>query len=227
MQGIKDVRWLSRGDAIARLAEVFPTVVLLLYEYDKKTYNIVTSFKFQILLYFLANVMKELNYLNLKFQRRQVDVTVVQPVLQHTLNTLSSRCIDYKDAFGDNSGKLAVFLQEHQSRQQRSVKVEGVDSDGTPTTHTYELHEKHLKGQTSGSGLQACINFASEFAKEVVFNLTDRMKDLSSLKGARLFRQSAYPSTRARREVRLPQWLQGLRDLFKREPGDPDTLLSE
>ncbi|CAI7800120.1 unnamed protein product [Closterium sp. NIES-53] len=183
MQGIKDVRWLSRGDAIARLADVYPAVVLLLYDYDKKTYNIVTSFKFQILLYFLANVMKELNYLNLKFQRRQ-------------------------------------------SRQQRSVKVEGVDSDGTPTTHTYELHEKHLKGQTSGSGLQACINFASEFAKEVVFNLTDRMKDMSSLKGARLFSQSAYPSTRARREVRLPQWLQGLRDLFKREPGDPDTLPS-
>ncbi|CAI7851515.1 unnamed protein product, partial [Closterium sp. NIES-54] len=72
MQGIKDVRWLSRGDAIARLADVFPAVVLLLYEYDKKTYNIVTSFKFQFLLYFLADVLKQLNYLNLKFQRRQV-----------------------------------------------------------------------------------------------------------------------------------------------------------
>ncbi|CAI7761681.1 unnamed protein product [Closterium sp. NIES-54] len=185
MQGIKDVRWLSRGDAIARLADVFPAVVLLLYEYDKKTYNIVTSFKFQFLLYFLADVLKELNYLNLKFQRRK-----------HTLNTLSSRYIDYKDAFGDNSGRLAVFLQAHQSRQQRSVKVEGVDSDGTPTTHAYELHEKHLKGQTSGSDLRACINLASEFAKEAVFNLTDRMKDLSSLKGSRLFRQSAYPSMR-------------------------------
>ncbi|CAI7899917.1 unnamed protein product [Closterium sp. NIES-54] len=59
MQGMKDVRWLSRGDTIARLADVFPVVVLLLYEYDKKTYNIVTSFKFQFLLYFLADVLKD------------------------------------------------------------------------------------------------------------------------------------------------------------------------
>ncbi|CAI5512926.1 unnamed protein product [Closterium sp. Naga37s-1] len=153
MQGIHSVRWLSRGDAIERFAEVLPSAVLILYEYDKKTYGIVTSFKFHFLLHFLADVLKELNILNLKFQRRQVDVTVIQPALQHTVNTLSGRYIDYKETFGDNSGRLAKFLQAHSNIKKREVKVDGVDADGTPTTHKYVLHEKHLEGQTSGSDL--------------------------------------------------------------------------
>ncbi|CAI7899147.1 unnamed protein product [Closterium sp. NIES-54] len=72
MQGIKDVRWLSRGDAIERFADVLPAAVVLLHEYDKATYTLVTSLKFQFFLFFLVDVLQELNSLNLKFQRRQV-----------------------------------------------------------------------------------------------------------------------------------------------------------
>ncbi|CAI5519228.1 unnamed protein product [Closterium sp. Naga37s-1] len=72
MQGIKDVRWLSRGDAIQRFADVLPAAVVLLHEYDKTTYTLVTSLKFQFFLVFLVDVLQELNTLNLKFQRRQV-----------------------------------------------------------------------------------------------------------------------------------------------------------
>ncbi|CAI7788425.1 unnamed protein product [Closterium sp. NIES-53] len=72
MQGIKDVRRLSRGDAIERFADVLPAAVVLLHEYDKATYTLVTSLKFQFFLFFLVDVLQELNSLNLKFQRRQV-----------------------------------------------------------------------------------------------------------------------------------------------------------
>ncbi|CAI7892239.1 unnamed protein product [Closterium sp. NIES-53] len=72
MQGIKYVRWLSRGDAIERFADVLPAAVVLLHKYDKATYTLVTSLKFQFFLFFLVDVLQELNSLNLKFQRRQV-----------------------------------------------------------------------------------------------------------------------------------------------------------
>ncbi|CAI7903808.1 unnamed protein product [Closterium sp. NIES-53] len=72
VQGIKDVRWLSRGDAIQRLVKVFPAAVMVLHETNKKMYQVVTSYKFHFLLFFLSDVLKELNLLSLKFQRRQV-----------------------------------------------------------------------------------------------------------------------------------------------------------
>ncbi|CAI5511113.1 unnamed protein product [Closterium sp. Naga37s-1] len=61
MQGIKDVRWLSRGDDIQRFADVLPAAVVLLHEYDKTTYTLVTSLKFQFFLFFLVDMLQELN----------------------------------------------------------------------------------------------------------------------------------------------------------------------
>ncbi|CAI7787889.1 unnamed protein product [Closterium sp. NIES-54] len=45
LQGFHQVRWLSRGDAILRLVEVLPALIVMLYEWDKSLYGLATSYR--------------------------------------------------------------------------------------------------------------------------------------------------------------------------------------
>ncbi|CAI7803053.1 unnamed protein product [Closterium sp. NIES-54] len=197
MQGIKDVRWLSRGDAIERFADVLLAAVVLLHEYDKATHTLVTSLKFQFFLFFLVDVLQELNSLNLKFQRRQLDATQVRSMVQNTTLCLTSRYVEYGSTFGNNSGRLATFLKNHGSTENREVKVESIDGVGTPVTHSYVLHEDLIGKEKFGGDLTSCVEAASKFAGRTVFYIDDRMKSLKS---------------------------SSLRNLFKKKPSHPDTL---
>ncbi|CAI5527446.1 unnamed protein product [Closterium sp. Naga37s-1] len=217
MQGIKDVRWLSRGNAIQRLVAVFPAVVIVLQEFDKKMYATVTSFKFHFLLYLLADVLKELNLLNLKFQQRQT--------VHNTTLLLRTRYLDSNDeTFGQSGAALGPFLAKHASGKCREVKVDGLDSTGVPTTHRYLLHEEAIVGQQSKGDLNSCLKLGRDFVVELIKQLDYRLHDLASLNGAKLFKKSQYPMSQAKRERRLAQWLQSLRDMYKKHPEDPDTL---
>ncbi|CAI7830818.1 unnamed protein product [Closterium sp. NIES-53] len=224
LQGIHSVRWLSRGLAVQRLADNLPAAIILLYENDPKAYLLVTSLKFHFMLFFFADVLKELNALNLKFQRRQVDVTHVLQMVDNTRLTLRNRYLSDADNFGDVSNELSAFLSKHASSEKREVKVTGTDSTGAPTPHEYTLHEQNIKGQKSSPGLDDCITLAKGYVKELLKRLESRMKDLGSLDGAKLFTQEAYPKSHSKRQRRFLQWLEALRNLFKRKPSDPDTL---
>ncbi|CAI7839970.1 unnamed protein product [Closterium sp. NIES-53] len=199
LQCIHSVRWLSRGLAVQRLADNLPAAVILLYENDPKAYLVVTSLKFHFMLFFFADVLKELNALNLKFQRRQVDVTHVLQMVDNTRLTLRNRYLSDADDFGDGSNELSAFLSKHASSEKREVKVTGTDSTGAPTTHEYTLHEQNIKGQKSGPGLEDCITLAKGYVKELLKRLESRMKDLGSLDGAKLFTQGAYPKSHSKR----------------------------
>ncbi|CAI7806401.1 unnamed protein product [Closterium sp. NIES-53] len=65
------VRWLSRGEAVQRLLDVLPATVVVLKDYKKELYEVVTSFKFHWIIRFLADVLWELNALNKRFQQHQ------------------------------------------------------------------------------------------------------------------------------------------------------------
>ncbi|CAI7861287.1 unnamed protein product, partial [Closterium sp. NIES-53] len=199
VQGIKDVRWLSRGDAIQRLVKVFPAAVMVLHETNKKMYQVVTSYKFHFLLFFLSDVLKELNLLSLKFQRRQVEATHVLPMVHNTTLLLRTRYLNCDDAmFGQGGDALGPFLDKHASGEFREVLVAGTASDGTSVNHRYRLHEEKIKGQTSGVDHQACLVLAREFITTLVGRLDYRLKDLSNLDGAKLFKQRFYPKNQAK-----------------------------
>ncbi|CAI7738942.1 unnamed protein product [Closterium sp. NIES-53] len=74
VQGIFDVRWLSRGDAVARFCVVLPILLWLWHDEDQAAYKTGTSFKFQFMLFFLADVLEMLNTLNMAFQRLVVSL---------------------------------------------------------------------------------------------------------------------------------------------------------
>ncbi|CAI7893861.1 unnamed protein product [Closterium sp. NIES-54] len=154
----------------------------------------------------------------------QVDVTHVLQMVDNTRLTLRNRYLSDADDFGDGSNELSAFLSKHTSSEKREGKVTGTDSTGAPTTHEYTLHEQNIKGQKSGPGLDDCITLAKGYVKELLKQLESRMKDLGSLDGAKLFTQGAYPKSHSKQQRRFLQWLEALRNLFKRKPSDPDTL---
>ncbi|CAI7773726.1 unnamed protein product [Closterium sp. NIES-54] len=156
--------------------------------------------------------------------RTRLDATQVQSMVQHTTLCLTSRYVEYGSTFGDNSGRLATFLKNHGSTENREVKVESINDVGTPVTHSYVLHEDLIGKEKFGGDLASCVEAASKFAGRTVFYIDDRMKSLKSLDGSRLFRQGRYPRSRAKKARRFPEWLQSLRNLFKKKPSHPDTL---
>ncbi|CAI7919151.1 unnamed protein product, partial [Closterium sp. NIES-53] len=153
-----------------------------------------------------------------------LDATQVRSMVQHTTLFLTSRYVEYGSTFGDNSGHLATFLKNHGSTENREVKVESIEGVGTPVTHSYVLHEDLIGKEKFGGDLASCVEAASKFAGRTVFYIDDRMKSLKSLDGSRLFRQGRYPRSRAKRARQFPEWLQSLRNLFKKKPSHPDTL---
>ncbi|GJP29237.1 hypothetical protein CLOM_g20362 [Closterium sp. NIES-68] len=71
-QGLYLIRWLSRGDAIKRLCSILGAAIVVLIEYNHKLAPVVKTLKFHYCLYFLADVLAEMNTLNRFFQRRSV-----------------------------------------------------------------------------------------------------------------------------------------------------------
>ncbi|CAI5490278.1 unnamed protein product [Closterium sp. Naga37s-1] len=71
LQGIHAVRWLSQGDAVLRLVAVLPALIVMLKEWDATLYALVTSYRFHFLLFFISDVLEQLNILNRAFQHKE------------------------------------------------------------------------------------------------------------------------------------------------------------
>ncbi|CAI5536427.1 unnamed protein product [Closterium sp. Naga37s-1] len=131
VQGIHSVRWLSRGDAIARFVRVLPAVIVLLEETDAAMYLLVTLFKFHFFLFFLAGMHTALNALNLRFQKRHVDLTAVHSQVRRTIIYIEQRYLNCGQQFGGGTSELlSAFLARHALPDCREVIVEGVDKEG-------------------------------------------------------------------------------------------------
>ncbi|CAI7761987.1 unnamed protein product, partial [Closterium sp. NIES-54] len=136
-QGMHTVRWLSRGEAVARLLEVLPAAIVVLKNYKPDLYEVVTSFKFHWLLRFLVDILWELNHLNQRFQQRQIDVTLVAHIVEQTRMRLKARYLSGAPGHTFGSGEymtLPDFFLKHQKQDKREMKVEGVDCEGNPVS---------------------------------------------------------------------------------------------
>ncbi|CAI5515478.1 unnamed protein product [Closterium sp. Naga37s-1] len=193
LQGIHSVRWLSRGDAITRLVRVLPAVIVLLWEWDDDFYHIVTSVKFNVYLYYLADMLNLLNNLNLEFQKQQVDMTSVQSTVRRTLIIIRTRYIECSDDLGGGPQlHLGAFLAR--LSETREITVAGVDKEGEKRQHTFELHKEVLTGYSkTPDDLQSCLDVCRRHAKSTLTHLQKRLGDLKSLNGVRLFMPDTYP----------------------------------
>ncbi|CAI7887315.1 unnamed protein product [Closterium sp. NIES-54] len=241
--GIHEVRWLSRGEAVQHLLDVLPAAVVVLKDYKKELYEVVTSFKFNWLIRFLADVLWELNALNKRFQQRQViafatcifvpttmhdhvltassacmqvDVTLVAHIVEQTRMRLKTRYSFRDPAHHFGSGdkmQLPEFIKRHQAMDKREMKAEGVDGDGNPVYFVYELHERRLPGHETDGDVTACVELSIKFVCAVDAELEWRMHDLNLLEGTKLFRTASYVSDDSKRMETFKKWLDLLHKL--------------
>ncbi|CAI7864641.1 unnamed protein product [Closterium sp. NIES-54] len=193
VQGIHTVRWLSRGDAVRRLCKVLGACIMLLWEHNHKAYEIVTCYKFQFCLFFLA----DMNDLNRCFQRRE-----------STTGDLTERYLTTNKPFGgEGKSWLVNFLKVHKEGGGKQVRVRGVDGEGRPINHLYTMHERKLKGHEQGSTYADCVKLCRQFARDCVDNLNERLDDLGKLGPTKLFRAGKWPKIKALREKKCKEWL--------------------
>ncbi|CAI7854989.1 unnamed protein product [Closterium sp. NIES-54] len=221
VQGIHTVRWLSRGDAVRRLCKVLGACIVLLWERSHKVYEIVTCYKFQFCLFFLADILADMNDLNRCFQKRDIDVTEIAKTIEATTADLTERYLDTDKQFG-GEGKcwLVGFLKLHGHGGCKKVRVRGVDGEGRPVNHLYTMHERKLPGHKVGSGYEECVKLCRSFARDCVDNLNERLDDLGKLGPTKLFRAGKWPKIKAQREKKCSEWLLGCSKLFRHQlPG--------
>ncbi|CAI7881767.1 unnamed protein product [Closterium sp. NIES-54] len=210
VQGIHTVRWLSRGDAVRRLCKVLGACIVLLWEHNHKAYEIVTCYKFQFCLFFLADILADMNDLNRCFQRRE-----------STTGDLTERYLTTNKPFGgEGKSWLVNFLKVHKEGGGKQVRVRGVDGEGRPINHLYTMHERKLKGHKQGSTYADCVKLCRQFARDCVDNLNERLDDLGKLGPTKLFGAGKWPNIKAQREKKCKEWLHGCTRLFRHKlPG--------
>ncbi|CAI7787252.1 unnamed protein product [Closterium sp. NIES-54] len=213
VQGIHTVCWLSRGDAVRQLCKVLGACIVLLWERSHKVYEIVTCYKFQFCLFFLADILADMNDLNRCFQKRDT--------IEATTADLTERYLDTDKQFnGEGKCWLVGFLKLHGHGGGKKVRVRGVDGEGRPVNHLYTMHERKLPGHKVGSGYEECVKMCRSFARDCVDNLNERLDDLGKLGPTKLFRAGKWPKIKAQREKKCREWLLGCSKLFRHKlPG--------
>ncbi|CAI7877612.1 unnamed protein product, partial [Closterium sp. NIES-53] len=120
----------------------------------------------------------------------------------------------YGETFGGGvSNQLSRFIKDH-GGENRTLVVEGIDGDGRPTSHRFELCESPIKKHKFGGTFADCVKFCTGFAKEIVARMKFRMWDLQQMGGAKLFQVESWPSREDQREIKCPDWLAQNDELF-------------
>lgn len=92
----KHVRWLSHGRAIIAIRTSLPSLIASL---EKEAVNeptaaglvkAVTTYEFVACTYLLSDILTSLNNLSLTFQKRDIDMSIVQPRVESTIFFLTS-----------------------------------------------------------------------------------------------------------------------------------------
>ncbi|CAI5994112.1 unnamed protein product [Closterium sp. NIES-64] len=156
-----------------------------------------------------------------------IDISEAIDAIKRTTRHIESRYVDCGDDFGGGSSQwLTPFLERHGPGCSREVKVEGVDSDGRPSTITFNLHDEPVASYSGPEDHDGCIQLCTEFVERIVANLEERLGDLDSLSGVRLFTPDAWPLSKSERNARCQEWLHSLVTMFKAQereeilPGD-------
>ncbi|CAI5505533.1 unnamed protein product [Closterium sp. Naga37s-1] len=148
-------------------------------------YELETSYRFQFLVRFLADVLDLLDVLSKVFQHREI---------VRTTSLLESRYIDCGDDFGGGTSELLYrFIAKHGPQGSPQMVVEGASSDGSMNRFRFDLHERKNKNYLGPGHHDACVALCTDMAELLVNNLQSKLGDLDSLAGVRLFITDMWP----------------------------------
>ncbi|GJP48213.1 hypothetical protein CLOM_g7483 [Closterium sp. NIES-68] len=169
-----------------------------------------------------SDVLAIMNELNLKFQKQEVDVTEITQDVDEAVGDLRHHYLECGGVFGAGvSGTwLSAFLTVYGRGGAKRVKVRGVDKDGQPVTHTYQMHERQIKGHVYQRNYRDCELLCAKFARGSMTNLLERLDDLLKLGPTKLFRAGKWPRLRMVRGKKTREYLHGCSAIFDdRLPG--------
>ncbi|CAI7760748.1 unnamed protein product [Closterium sp. NIES-53] len=185
--------WSQRFKYLQRVIYQTNLEVQGIHTHNHKAYEIVTCYKFQFCLFFLADILADMNDLNRCFQRREISKTI-----ESTTGDLTERYLTTNKPFGGEAKSWLVnFLKVHKEGGGKQVRVRGVDGEGRPINHLYAMHERKLKGHKQGSTYADCVKLCRQFARDCVDNLNERLDDLGKLGPTKLFRVGKWPKIKA------------------------------
>ncbi|CAI5961442.1 unnamed protein product [Closterium sp. NIES-64] len=136
---------------------------------------------------------------------RQVEVTQVTEEVDRVVSLIEHRYIDYDGGFGAGLSPILSPFMARVKKGDNMVKVDGVDASGIPVKHTFELSELADKKHKFGGTLADCVKLGKAFAREVVYNLKHRMRDLRRMGGLKLFRVDKWPANAVTRDSNCGQ----------------------
>ncbi|MCO5547301.1 hypothetical protein L7F22_000749, partial [Adiantum nelumboides] len=118
-----------------RFVNIMPAVLEQWQRHEKKWYGYATLFVVQFMIHFLADVLVELNKLNVEFQRQEMDVITIGALIDLTFEKLNRRYIT-SDAnnFGVGSPYLFAFL-----KITKEGKVVYADANGKSHSHVLKF----------------------------------------------------------------------------------------
>ncbi|CAI5967557.1 unnamed protein product [Closterium sp. NIES-64] len=149
-----------------------------------------------------------------------VDITLVHQVVDRTISCIRLRYVEYDNGFGGGVSNLLSPFIARMANGKRKIKVDGVDSEGEPTSHEIVLSEEPIKGHKFGGTMADCIKLCKAFALEVATNLHTRMYSLKDMEGSKLYKVETWPEATDKRERRVVQWLDSNARVFlNRLPG--------
>ncbi|CAI7861961.1 unnamed protein product [Closterium sp. NIES-53] len=219
-QGLFDVRWLSRGDAVDRLCTILGAAIVVFIEYNHSMAVTVQTLKFHFCVYFLADLLVEINALNNFFQRKKVDITLVHQEVDRTIGVIRLRYVEYVDIFGGGVSKLLSPFIARLGSGRRTIRVDGTDADGESSSHQIVLSEAPIAGHQYGDSMADCIKLCKAFALEVATNMHTRMWSLKQMDGSKLYKVETWPEATDKRDRRVLSWLDANARLFNnRLPG--------
>ena len=108
------VRWVSHDNAIKALIRSLPSILVSLDREASENgepaahglYKFMKCYKFVATAYLLSDVLPHLSRLSRIFQREDVDLSLIQPCLKTTIDTINK----YKDTAGPNLSKVDQVL---------------------------------------------------------------------------------------------------------------------
>ncbi|MCO5560469.1 hypothetical protein L7F22_014084, partial [Adiantum nelumboides] len=179
------VRWLSRGHVMMRSVKIMPALLTNWSGKYPKMYEKATVFQVQFLVHFLADLLEQVNMLNLMFQKEHVDITLIGREIDACITLLSTMYLGQK--FGDGSKCLKKFLKDAEGGELKYT-------DESENVHVHKLHFKSLPNSSNLGTLDACIEIGKEFVNALLFSLNERFFDNSIFNAAKLFSPRNYPS---------------------------------
>ncbi|MCO5563599.1 hypothetical protein L7F22_017246 [Adiantum nelumboides] len=168
-----------------RLVKIMPALLTNWSGKYPKMYEKATVFQVQFLVHFLADLLEQVNMLNLMFQKEHVDITLIGREIDACITLLSTMYLGQK--FGDGSKCLKKFLKDAEGGELKYT-------DESENVHVHKLHFKSLPNSSNLGTLDACIEIGKEFVNALLFSLNERFFDNSIFNAAKLFSPRNYPS---------------------------------